>query len=123
MQYLITYIFIKNKESGNISNNISIISKQSALNQFDEAFTIHVAGETQNPDCDLVIVHRETKKMMILSLKTSLRERAGQTYKWKLLLEIAHSTDKALKNKYGISYHGGEMPLICFATVNFYNIG
>ena len=59
---------------------------------------------------------------MILSLKTSLRERAGQTYKWKLLLEIANS-DSAIeiKEKYNLSYKGKEMPLICFATVNFYN--
>jgi type II restriction enzyme len=57
---------------------------------------------------------------MIISLKTSLRERAGQTYKWKLLMEIAASND-SLKEKYNISYNPKEMPLVCFATVNFYN--
>jgi type II restriction enzyme len=57
---------------------------------------------------------------MIVLLKNSLRERAGQTYKWKLLMEIATSND-SLKEKYNISYHPKETPLVCFATVNFYN--
>jgi len=49
-----------------------------------------------------------------------LRERAGQTYKWKLLLEIANSCNE-IKDKYGIEYKGKSIPLVCFATVNFYN--
>ena len=57
---------------------------------------------------------------MILSLKTSLRERAGQTYKWKLLMEIATS-ENSIKQKYNIFYDPEKMPLVCFATVNFYN--
>ena len=57
---------------------------------------------------------------MIISLKTSLRERAGQTYKWKLLMEIASSNNK-IKKKYNIKYNPGKFPLIAFATVNFYN--
>ena len=58
--------------------------------------------------------------MMIVSLKTSLRERAGQTYKWKLLLEIA-TTENPIREKYNITYPLGNTPLVCFATVNFYN--
>ena len=57
---------------------------------------------------------------MIISLKTSLRERAGQTYKWKLLLEIATS-DNPVKDKYKINYDVENMPLVGFATVNFYD--
>jgi type II restriction enzyme len=49
-----------------------------------------------------------------------LRERANQTYKWKLLLEIA-TTNNPIKDKYNISYLLDKMPLVCFATVNFYN--
>ncbi|URR34893.1 BsaWI family type II restriction enzyme [Thermosynechococcus sp. HN-54] len=57
---------------------------------------------------------------IILSLKTSLRERAAQTYKWKLLMEIAlHSPE--LREKYNISYNSSVIPIICFATTNFYN--
>ncbi len=78
----------------------------------------------QKPDVDLVIYSLDSNaklhKCLILSLKTSLRERAGQTYKWKLLMEIA-STESSLKEKYDISYNPPILPLVCFATVNFYN--
>jgi len=50
-----------------------------------------------------------------------LRERAAQTYKWKLLMEIATSNDCSVKEKYDISYNVENLPKICFATINFYN--
>jgi len=56
---------------------------------------------------DLVLYTISNEETMldciIISLKTSLRERAGQTYKWKLLLEIA-TTESSIKEKYDISY-------------------
>ncbi|MDR1147824.1 MAG: BsaWI family type II restriction enzyme [Spirochaetaceae bacterium] len=120
----ILYIFLKNKIIGNIHPDIFITSKKSKVPSFDEISIINVDGETQKPDCDLVIYSLDSKKSlkkcMIISLKTSLRERAGQTYKWKLLMEIAMSNNP-LKEKYNISYNPKEMPLVCFATVNFYN--
>lgn len=80
--------------------------------------------ETQKPDVDLMIYRLDSKQnlasCLILSLKTSLRERAGQTYKWKLLMEIAN-TESSIKEKYNISYNPPIQPLVCFATVNFYN--
>ncbi|MCL2521144.1 MAG: BsaWI family type II restriction enzyme [Spirochaetaceae bacterium] len=117
---LIEYVFLKNKEAGNIEPHILITSKSTAVKKFGEDFTIYVDGEQQKPDCDLVIYNSVTNKFIILSLKTSLRERAGQTYKWKLLLEIAHSSSD-IKAKYDIEYKGKNIPLVCFATVNFYN--
>ncbi len=122
--YAIMYIFLRNKEIGNIRPDIFITSKKSEIIGFDIIATINVDGETQKPDVDLVIYTKkqngEVNRCIILSLKTSLRERAGQTYKWKLLMEIA-TTDNAIKNKYNISYNAAEMPLVCFATVNFYS--
>lgn len=118
---LIEYVFIKNKEIGNIPTHYFITSKSSAIKYFNESITIYADGETQKPDCDLIIYNDKNGKLLILSLKTSLRERAGQTYKWKLLLEIANSTDQQIKQKYKISYRGKHIPLVCFATVNFYN--
>lgn len=118
------YIFLKNKEFYNIREDIFITSQLSKVPSFKEISVINVDGETQKPDCDLVIYslnENETlKKCMILSLKTSLRERAGQTYKWKLLMEIATS-DNPIKEKYNIDYNPEKMPLVGFATVNFYN--
>jgi type II restriction enzyme len=119
----ILYIFLRNKELGNIRPDIFMTSKKSKVPSFDEISIINVDGETQKPDCDLVVYalnkDKSLKKCMIISLKTSLRERAGQTYKWKLLMEIAASNN-SLKEKYNISYNPKEMPLVCFATVNFY---
>lgn len=119
-QNLIVYVFLLNKQSGAIPANIFVTPKQSAIRRFGEQMTVYVGGEEQKPDCDLVVYNDDNGKFFILSLKTSLRERAGQTYKWKLLLEIA-STDNAIREKYDIDYRGGESPLVCFATVNFYN--
>ncbi|MCL2065591.1 MAG: BsaWI family type II restriction enzyme [Candidatus Cloacimonetes bacterium] len=118
------YIFLKNKEIESIRNDIFITSKLSQVPSFKEISLINVDGQTQKPDCDIVIYSlnedNTLKKCMILSLKTSLRERAGQTYKWKLLMEIA-SSENPLKEKYNIEYKPDKIPLVAFATVNFYN--
>jgi type II restriction enzyme len=120
----LAYIFMKNKEIGTIRDNIFITSKISKVPSFEEITIINVDGETQKPDCDLVIYSlnedNTLKECMIMSLKTSLRERAGQTYKWKLLMEIA-TTDNPIKEKYNIDYKATKMPLVAFATVNFYD--
>lgn len=121
---LIVWTFLKNKEFGNIDNNIFITSKISQIPNYKDLFLIKVGEETQKPDVDLVIFSLDSnkvlKKCLILSLKTSLRERAGQTYKWKLLMEIAN-TNSSIKEKYDISYNPPFTPLVCFATINFYN--
>jgi type II restriction enzyme len=116
----LVYIFLKNKELESIRGDIFITSQKSKVPSFDEISVINTDGETQKPDCDLVIysLHKDQslKKCMILSLKTSLRERAGQTYKWKLLMEIA-SIDNPIREKYNISYNPKVLPKICFVTV------
>ena len=121
---LLEYVFIQNKLQENIKADIFITSQKSKVKNFDTIATINVDGETQKPDCDLIIYslkkNNDIKKCIILSLKTSLRERAGQTYKWKLLMEIA-SSENSIKEKYNISYNPHEMPIVCFATVNFYD--
>ena len=120
----LVYTFLKNKEIGNIREDIFITSQISKVPSFKEISVINVDGETQKPDCDLVIFSlnedKTLKKCMILSLKTSLRERAGQTYKWKLLMEIATSCNP-IKEKYNIDYNPEKIPLVAFATVNFYD--
>ena len=117
----IEYLFLKAKDASEVREDIYVTSK---VKKFGDMIAIIVDGETQKPDMDLVFYtvreNGNIKKMMILSLKTSLRERAGQTYKWKLLLEIA-TTQNSIKDKYNIVYPLDETPLVCFATVNFYN--
>ena len=119
----IIYIFLKNKIIGNIKPEIFITSKKSKVRNFDEIATINVDGETQKPDADLIVYSQKQNRLkscIILSLKTSLRERAGQTYRWKLLMEIATSKNP-IKDKYNIYYKSKTMPLVCFATANFYS--
>ncbi|MEX0881581.1 MAG: BsaWI family type II restriction enzyme [Candidatus Saccharimonadales bacterium] len=117
----IVYLFLKAKEQGLVKPNVFITTK---LGKFKDRVAIKVDGETQKPDMDLVLygedVDSNPRNMMIISLKTSLRERAGQTYKWKLLLEIATS-DNPIRQKYNIDYPLGIPPLVCFATINFYD--
>lgn len=121
---LIIWCFLKNKESGYIKENIFISSKISTIKDWEKFFIINVDNETQKPDADIIIYSinndKSIKKCIILSLKTSLRERAGQTYKWKLLMEIANA-DSHIKEKYNISYNPPVLPFVCFATVNFYD--
>ncbi len=123
--FAVIYIFLQNKIKGNIKDNIFITSQPSTINGFKDITTINIGGETQKPDCDLVIYSisdsHELVNCLILSLKTSLRERAAQTYKWKLLMEIAKSDDCSVKDKYDISYDARILPKICFATINFYD--
>ena len=80
---LILWTFLKNKEKGN--SNIFITSKISKIPKYKELFFIQVGEESQKPDVDLVVYSLDSKgnlqNCLILSLKTSLRERAGQTYK------------------------------------------
>ena len=121
---LIIWVFLKNKENNYIKENIFITSNIRRIKEWQKLFLIKVGEETQKPDVDLVIYslssNNDLNKCLILSLKTSLRERVGQTYKWKLLMEIAKEESK-LKDKYDISYNPPVLPLVCFATVNFYN--
>lgn len=120
----ILYLLLRSKEQGELRSDIYMTDK-TLKNPLLEKFTvIRVDGETQKPDMDLVLYtlvnKAEVQDCLIISLKTSLRERAGQTYKWKLLLEIA-TTDCAIREKYNISYECKKMPTVCFATVNFYD--
>ena len=121
---VIIYIFIQNKLAGNLLEGIYITSKKTSISGFERISTINVGEETQKPDMDLIIYsikeNLELDKCIILSLKTSLRERAGQTYKWKLLMEIAMS-DCEVRDKYDISYNPPTIPLVCFVTVDFYD--
>jgi type II restriction enzyme len=122
--YCLTYVFLKLKQQGLVKANIYITSNKNTP-VLEKMLTVYVDGETQKPDMDLIIysldLDSHLNKCMVLSLKTSLRERAGQTYRWKLLLEIATSADCSVKERYNISYDNVAMPIVCFVTINFYD--
>ena len=118
---LVELLFLRAKQNGDLPQDIFIDKKTSAFKKLASELTIHIGGETQKPDCDLIFYNERNSKIVILSLKTSLRERAGQSYRWKLLLDVACDKGNKVAKKYGISYQGKNPPVFCFATTNFYN--
>lgn len=124
-QSILIYTFLRCKENDLIKDNIFITSKKNRLVFLNDLYTIKVGEEIQKPDCDIVIYKLDENgdlvSCIILSLKTSLRERAGQTYKWKLLMEIAIDDSNKIKDKYELKYDPKIKPYVGFVTVNFYN--
>jgi type II restriction enzyme len=120
----VLYLLLHSKETGDLRPDIYVTDETGKNPLLEKMTVIHVDGETQKPDMDLVLYTLDGTAIhdcLIVSLKTSLRERAGQTYKWKLLLEIATTKDATIRDKYGIHYDCDKMPKVCFAMVNFYN--
>jgi len=91
--------------------------------------TIKINGETQKPDMDILIYQDKPKTPIIIcSCKTSLRERAGQTYRWKLLVDLATADPEHLKkypdcpiNKYEIEYQSDRKIYMLMITADLYN--
>ncbi len=124
-QGLIAYSLIKLQEKGLLHENLIITLKPKRHLLIDKYVSITVGNETQRPDIDLLLYSSEnTEKypIMIYSIKTSFRERAGQTYRWKLLMDIAASSNcHSIKEKYGLEYKGENNFMIGMITTNFYN--
>jgi type II restriction enzyme len=115
---------LKNKEFGNIREDIFISSKPASVPSVKEVLALHIAYEIQKTTCNLVIysLHEDKtiKQCMIMSLKTSSREQIEQMYQWKLLLDIATS-DNDVKKKYRIKYNFEKIPIVAFGTMNFFD--
>ena len=85
--------------------------------------TIQIADEYQRPDVDLLVLREDDNEgpIGVFSMKTSLRERAGQTYRWKLLYDIATAENAAsLKKRYGIVFPGRRRVVVSLITADFY---
>ena len=83
---------------------------------------IYSGNETLSPDLDLMASADSVDTVCIYSIKTSLRERAGQTQRWKLLFDIATAPDSdSIRKKYDIRYDGGRDFRMNLITSNFYN--
>ncbi|NPA13001.1 MAG: hypothetical protein GXO45_03325 [Aquificae bacterium] len=118
-QFLVLYLLILNIEKGNLPTDL-IVLKTKKHKIVDKYATIKIANETQKPDMDLVALSEdENKPIVIYSCKTSLRERAGQTYRWKLLVDIAKHCPTLIE-KYKLEYPDEKEVLTGFITANFY---
>ncbi len=84
---------------------------------------IQVGPEIIRPDVDLLMYSEHTDMpVCIYSLKTSLRERAGQTHRWKVLLDIVTAENcRSIKEKYDLQYAGDADFRMGLITTNFYN--
>jgi len=112
------YILEKIRDFEKIPVIFSLTKKHELVEKYA---TIRVGSEILKPDMDLLIFsEREDTPLLICSLKTSLRERAGQTHRWKMVLDIALKC-KELKEKYALNYEVKRDIKFVFITTNFYN--
>lgn len=124
-QGLVAYSLIKLQEKNLLNPNLAITLKPKKHPLIEKYATIKVGDDVQKPDIDLLIYHYQKPEkypVIIYSIKTSLRERAGQTYRWKLLMDIVSSNDcKTIKDKYSLTYKAMDNFKVGFITTNFYN--
>lgn len=124
-QGLVAYSLIKLQEKNLLNRNLAITLKPKKHPLVEKYAAIKVGDDVQKPDIDMLIYHYQKPEkypVIIYSIKTSLRERAGQTYRWKLLMDIVFSNDcKTIKEKYNLSYKAMDNFKVGFITTNFYN--
>jgi len=124
-QGLVAYSLIRLQEQKILSPYLAITLKPKKHPLIEKYAAIKVGDDIQKPDIDLLIYHYsrpEKYPVIIYSIKTSLRERAGQTYRWKLLMDIVSSNDcKTIKDKYSLTYKAIDNFKVGFITTNFYN--
>lgn len=107
-----------------LPQDIVITLKPKKHSIIEEYAVIKVGDNIQKPDLDLLIYKYKRSlnyPITIYSIKTSLRERAGQSYRWKLLIDICTATDcDSIKDKYSLSYTQKAKLVTGFITANFY---
>ena len=123
-QGLVAYALVRHQQAGILSRDIEITLKPKRHRIVNEYATIKVGNDIQKPDIDLLVyskAHTLQQPVIIYSMKTSLRERVGQTYKWKLLMDIATADDcQSIKAKYELSYQAQVNFKVGLMTTNFY---
>lgn len=82
------------------------------------------------PDSNIIVysIREDNSPIMNFSCKTSCGERAEQTYKWKLLCDLAacicdhkESNPDCPVSKYNLTYKPNRQILTCFVTTDFYD--
>lgn len=126
-QQMFAYSIAKNVLYGNITAHIIVTT--SVADIIDKYASITVDNDIQKPDSDVIVYsEEESSPILNFSCKTSCRERAGQTYKWKLLCDLAtckceHREGNAScpATKYNLAYTPVRDIQMCFVTADFYN--
>jgi type II restriction enzyme len=131
-QRIVAYSLMNNVLYDNIPEVVIMVGKKRVefKDFIKRHLTIFVGDGIQKPDSDILIFNpnKEDTPIMIISCKTSLRERAGQTYRWKLLYDLAktdcehYKCEKSCpKNKYGVTIDNDRDIIVGFITTDFYN--
>lgn len=127
-QKFVAYTLAKNVVLGNIEREVIVTTSTKKI--LDDYAVIKVGDDVQKPDSDVLIYSPSDTHSPIInfSCKTSCRERAGQTFKWKLLCDIAtcdcehkSTTASCPANRYHLDYHPQRQICMCFVTSDFYD--
>lgn len=127
-QQFVAYTLAKNVVLGNIEREVIVTTSTKKI--LDDYAVIKVGDDVQKPDSDVLIYSPSDTHSPIInfSCKTSCRERAGQTFKWKLLCDIAtcdcehkSTTASCPANRYHLDYHPQRQICMCFVTSDFYD--
>jgi len=127
-QQMLAYAIAQNIIVGNITK--PVVVTMSVKNLIEQYAAIQVDEDILKPDSDVIVYSLEAgnSPIMNFSCKTSCRERAGQTYKWKLMCDLAtcdcdhkDGNPNCPATKYNISYTPNRPILTCFVTTDFYN--
>lgn len=127
-QQMLAYAIAQNVLIGNITKQIVVT--MSVKNLIEQYAAIQVDEDILKPDSDVIVYSLENgnNPIMNFSCKTSCRERAGQTYKWKLMCDLAtcncdhkDGNPNCPATKYNLSYTPNRPILTCFVTTDFYN--
>ena len=122
-QAAVAYSLIRIQEESVIPSRIAILLNGADYAGVTGQLKIPVDGETLRPDADIIIydIHSINEPMVILSVKTSLRERGAQTAMWRLLIDIAASEDCAsLRKKYHLTIAEGSLKILEQVRVSTY---
>lgn len=130
-QSLVAYALAQNVICGNIDQDIIVNVRTSNHELIKKYATIKVGDDenSQKPDSDVLLYKNDNSSPIInFSCKTSLRERAGQTYRWKLLVDLATCNCENIScnpncpaNKYKLQYETSRKIYMCFVTSDLYD--
>ena len=124
LQALVFCALASLQASGLIPSHLIFTLKTKSKIRPGGSFVIEVGPEKIKPDVDLLVYSSRDgdAPVCIYSLKTSLRERAGQTHRWKVLLDIVTAENcRSIKEKYGLQYNGDANFRLGMITANFYD--
>lgn len=127
-QQMLAYAIAQNIIIGNVTK--PVVVTMSVKNLIEQYASIKVDEDTLKPDSDVIVYSLDEgeKPIMNFSCKTSCRERAGQTYKWKLMCDLAtcncdhkDGNPNCPVTRYNLTYTPSRKILTCFATTDFYD--